>query len=99
MDGQSGMKGMMERKGVCNAYATLACYLGRCLGLDILYESGDTWNDRHAWDLVKINNEWYYIDPTNCGLGFENSFLQGNDWLKCMSNKVDDEFKDYKEML
>lgn len=95
---QSGMQGMMEGWGVCNAYATLTCYLGRCLGLDILYEGGDTWNDSHAWNLVKIDNEWYYTDPTNMILdGDTQAFLQGNDWLKCMSNKVDDQFKDYKE--
>lgn len=95
---QSGMQGMMEGWGVCNAYATLTCYLGRCLGLDILYEGGDTWNDSHAWNLVKIGNEWYYTDPTNMILdGDTQAFLQGNDWLKCMSNKVDDQFKDYKE--
>lgn len=95
---QSGMQGMMEGWGVCNAYATLTCYLGRCLGLDILYEGGDTWNDSHAWNLVKIGDEWYYTDPTNMILdGDTQAFLQGNDWLKCMSNKVDDQFKDYKE--
>lgn len=95
---QSGVQGMMEGWGVCNAYATLTCYLGRCLGLDILYEGGDTWNDSHAWNLVKIGDEWYYTDPTNMILdGDTQAFLQGNDWLKCMSNKVDDQFKDYKE--
>lgn len=95
---QSGMQGMMEGWGVCNAYATLTCYLGRCLGLDILYESGETWNDRHAWNLVKIDNEWYYTDPTNMDLdGDTQSFLQGNDWFKCEVSEVDDQFKDYKE--
>jgi len=98
---QSGMQGMMEGWGVCNAYATLTCYLGRCLGLDILYEGGDTWNDSHAWNLVKIANEWYYMDPTKSGneesSNFYASFLQGNDWLKCEVSEVDDQFKDYKE--
>ena len=98
---QSGMQGMMEGWGVCNAYATLTCYLGRCLGLYILYEGGDTWNDSHAWDLVKIDNEWYYMDPTKSGneesSNFYASFLQGNDWLKCEVSEVDDQFKDYKE--
>ena len=98
---QSGMQGMMEGWGVCNAYATLTCYLGRCLGLDVLYEGGDTWNDSHAWDLVKIDNEWYYMDPTKSGneesSNFYASFLQGNDWLKCEVSEVDDQFKDYKE--
>lgn len=97
---QSGMQGMMEGWGVCNAYATLTCYLGRCLGLDILYESGDTWNDRHSWDLVKIDNEWYYIDPTNTKTEehFHSEFLQGNDWLKCEAKELDDQFKDYNKI-
>ena len=96
MEGQSGMKGMMERKGVCNAFATLACYLGRCLGLDILYEAGYAWNDGHAWNLVKIDNEWYYMDST-CSLNNLSDFLQGNNWLKCVVESVNSEFKDYKE--
>lgn len=97
---QSGMQGMMEGWGVCNAYATLTCYLGRCLGLDVLYESGDAWNDRHAWDLVKIDNEWYYIDPTNTKTEehFHSEFLQGNDWLKCEAKELDDQFKDYNKI-
>ena len=97
---QSGMQGMMEGWGVCNAYATLTCYLGRCLGLDILYESGDIWNDRHSWDLVKIDNEWYYIDPTNTKTEehFHSEFLQGNDWLKCEIKELDDQFKDYAKL-
>lgn len=97
---QSGMQGMMEGWGVCNAYATLTCYLGRCLGLDVLYESGDTWNDRHSWDLVKIDNEWYYIDPTNTKTEehFHSEFLQGNDWLKCEAKELDDQFKDYNKI-
>ena len=98
---QSGMQGMMEGWGVCNAYATLTCYLGRCLGLDVLYEGGDTWLDSHAWNLVKIGDEWYYMDPTKSGnrdgLVFNISFLQGNDWLKCNTKELDDQFKDYKE--
>ena len=97
---QSGMQGMMEGWGVCNAYATLTCYLGRCLGLDVLYESGDTWNDRHSWDLVKIGDEWYYIDPTNTKTEehFHSEFLQGNDWLKCEIKELDDQFKDYAKL-
>lgn len=99
---QSGMQGMMEGWGVCNAYATLTCYLGRCLGLDILYEGGDTWLDSHAWNLVKIGDEWYYMDPTKSGheedLLFNISFLQGNDWLKCNTKELDDQFKDYNKI-
>ena len=99
---QSGIQGMMEGWGVCNAYATLTCYLGRCLGLDILYEGGDTWLDSHAWNLVKIGDEWYYMDPTKSGHEedsiFSGYFLQGNDWLKCNVKELDDQFKDYNKI-
>lgn len=96
-EGQSGMKGIMERKGVCNAFATLSCYLGRCLGLDILYESGDTWDDGHAWNLVKVGNEWYYMDTT-CPLYTLSDFLQGESWLKCNIETLDSQFKNYDKI-
>lgn len=96
-EGQSGMKGIMERKGVCNAFATLSCYLGRCLGLDILYESGDTWDDGHAWNLVKVGNEWYYMDTT-CSLYTLSDFLQGESWLKCNIETLDSQFKNYDKI-
>ncbi len=96
-EGQSGMKGIMERKGVCNAFATLSCYLGRCLGLDILYESGDTWDDGHAWNLVKVGNEWYYMDTT-CSLDTLSDFLQGESWLKCNIETLDSQFKNYDKI-
>ena len=96
-EGQSGMKGIMERKGVCNAFATLSCYLGRCLGLDILYESGDTWDDGHAWNLIKIGNEWYYTD-TSCPVDVLSNFLQGESWLKCNIETLDSQFKNYDKI-
>lgn len=96
-EGQSGMKGIMERKGVCNAFATLSCYLGRCLGLDILYESGDTWDDGHAWNLIKIGDEWYYTD-TSCPVDVLSNFLQGKSWLKCNIETLDSQFKNYDKI-
>lgn len=96
-EGQSGMKGIMERKGVCNAFATVSCYLGRCLGLDILYESGDTWDDGHAWNLIKIGDEWYYTD-TSCPVNVLNDFLQGESWLKCNIETLDSQFKNYDKI-
>lgn len=94
---QSGMQGMMEGWGVCNAYATLTCYLGRCLGLDVLYEGGDTWDDGHAWNLIKIGDEWYYTD-TSCPVDVLSNFLQGESWLKCNIETLDDQFKNYDKI-
>ena len=57
-------------------------------------------NDRLSWDLVKIDNVWYYIDPTNTKTEehFHSEFLQGNDWLKCEIKELDDQFKDYAKL-
>ena len=63
---QSGMYAMVERQAVCAGMTKLCNYMGRYVGLDILDEAGELYNDRHAWNIVKIDDEWYYTDPTNC---------------------------------
>ena len=61
---QSGVYAMVEKNAVCAGYARLACYLGRCVGIDIFFVNGSI-DDDHAWNVVKLDGEWYYIDPTN----------------------------------
>lgn len=77
---QSGMYAMVDKKAVCNGMAELACYIGHCVGIDTLYVGGNS-DDDHAWGLMKIDGEWYYINPTY-GVG-EAIFLQGSDYVKC----------------
>lgn len=77
---QSGMYAMVDKKAVCNGMAELACYIGHCVGIDTLYVGGNS-DDDHAWGLMKIDGEWYYINPTY-GAG-EAIFLQGSDYVKC----------------
>lgn len=100
---QSGMYAMVERQAVCAGMTKLCNYMGRYVGLDILDETGELWNDGHAWNIVKIDNEWYYTDPTNClALGDDNlslkyaSFLSGNDWIKVKVKEIDNAYKDDK---
>lgn len=79
---QSGVYAMVEKNAVCAGYARLACYLGRCVGIDIFFVNGSI-DDDHAWNVVKLDGEWYYIDPTNNDLknGFTGSFLVGKDFI------------------
>ena len=100
---QSGMYAMVERQAVCAGMTKLCNYMGRYVGLDILDEAGELYNDRHAWNIVKIDDEWYYTDPTNClTLGDDwaslkySSFLLGNDWLKVEVKEIDNAYKDDK---
>lgn len=101
---QSGMYAMVERQAVCAGMTKLCNYMGRYVGLDILDEAGELYNDRHAWNIVKIDDEWYYTDPTNClplsddSLSLKYySFLAGNDWLKIEVKEIDDAYKDDKD--
>lgn len=77
---QSGMYAMVNKEAVCNGMSELACYIGHYVGIDTLYIGGNS-DDDHAWGLMKIDGEWYYINPTY-GVG-EAIFLQGSDYVKC----------------
>lgn len=59
------------RKSVCAGYAKLLEALGQAAGVEIVYISGnsrsktsDLSGQGHAWNGVKVNGQWYLIDPT-----------------------------------
>lgn len=82
---QSGMYAMVNKEAVCNGKAELACYIGRCVGIDTLYVGGNS-DDDHAWNLMKIDGEWYYVDPTT---GPDSAtFLQGTDYIQTSFREV-----------
>lgn len=52
-----------EGKGVCQAYALLAYRLLQEVGMEVRYVTG--WaGELHAWNLVKVDGEWYHLDTT-----------------------------------
>ena len=52
-----------EGKGVCQAYALLAYRLLREAGFEVRYVTG--WaGEAHAWNLVKVDGQWYHLDTT-----------------------------------
>ena len=53
-----------EGKGVCQAYALLAYRLLKEAGLEAYYVSGEGKNVPHAWNLVKVDGEWFHLDTT-----------------------------------
>lgn len=82
---QSGMYAMGNKEAVCNGKAELACYIGHCVGIDTLYVGGNS-DDDHAWNLMKIDGEWYYVDPTT---GPDSAtFLQGTDYIQTSFREV-----------
>lgn len=64
---------LTEKKGVCQAYALLMIRLLQELNVDMKYVKGFSNNELHAWALVKVDGEWYHIDPTwNDPIGSKN---------------------------
>lgn len=55
---------LKEGKGVCQGYALLALKMLQNLGVETKYVVGKVNTGGHAWNLVKVNGEWYHLDTT-----------------------------------
>lgn len=60
-------------KSVCNGYAKMYEYLTQKLGLCSTLVIGFAGSEAHAWNAVKIDNKWYYVDPTWGDTSYTNS--------------------------
>ena len=52
--------------GVCESYTKLFTAICRRIGIETITvsNSSDRMSEHHAWNLVKVNKEWYHIDLT-----------------------------------
>lgn len=50
--------------GVCEAYAKATKYLLDGVGVESIVVTGESRGENHAWNLVKVNGEYYHVDPT-----------------------------------
>ena len=55
---------ILQGEAVCSGYAKAFSFLLNKIGIENIYVEGDTPEERHAWNLAKLDNEWYYFDPT-----------------------------------
>lgn len=53
-----------ENKGVCQGYALLALKMLQHLGVETQYVVGEVYTGGHAWNLVKVDGNWYHLDTT-----------------------------------
>lgn len=59
------IKGIMEnKKGVCQAYANAFNMFSSIAGLECHIATGTSNGVAHAWNIVKIDNEYYHVDVT-----------------------------------
>ena len=57
---------LIEGKGVCLGYAETFRLLMDMAGIECITVTGAGFQNRenHAWNMVKLNGEWYCVDPT-----------------------------------
>lgn len=55
---------LAEHGGVCQGYALLAHTMLQKLGIETKYIVGYVGQQGHAWNLVKLDNQWYHLDTT-----------------------------------
>ena len=91
-----------EGTGICACFARAFATLCTMSGIDCIYISGDvTGDDRgHAWNMVKLDGKWYYVDTT-WDEGLNNSvshqyFLKAEKNMGVTStSKTQDHFPDF----
>ena len=76
-DDQSIAGVFWKKSAVCAGYAGAVQYLLEKLDIPCIYVDGSTEGstEGHAWDIVKIGQEYYYVDATN---GDQPDFLNGD---------------------
>ena len=76
-DDQSIAGVFWKKSAVCAGYAGAVQYLLERLDIPCIYVDGSTKGstEGHAWDIVKIGQEYYYVDATN---GYQPDFLNGD---------------------
>ncbi|MDP4120220.1 MAG: transglutaminase domain-containing protein [Bacillota bacterium] len=55
---------LVEKKAVCQGYAAAIQWLLSYVAIDSSIVGGTSHGELHAWNAVKINGLWYYLDPT-----------------------------------
>lgn len=55
---------LFNGEGVCEGYALTAYLLLQAAGVDIRYISGHAGGGLHAWNMVKLEGQWYHLDTT-----------------------------------
>ena len=76
-DDQSIAGVFWKKSAVCAGYAGAVQYLLERLDIPCIYVDGSAKGstEGHAWDIVKIGQEYYYVDATN---GDQPDFLNGD---------------------
>lgn len=56
---------LLENIGVCDSFTKALQLIYNRAGIDSIIVLGSLDNNAHAWNLVKIDDEWYHVDLTS----------------------------------
>ena len=56
---------LLDGYALCGGYSELFEDFGKRTGLEVYDITGNLGNEAHGWNIVNVNREYYYIDPTN----------------------------------
>ncbi len=71
-DSQNIISVFIKRQTVCQGYACAVQYLLEQLGIQSVIVSGTALGDAHAWNLIRLDGEYYYMDATWGNNGYQN---------------------------
>lgn len=83
-DNQNIISVFLNRSTVCQGYANATQYLLTLLGIQSAVVTGTAEGEAHAWNLVRLDGDYYFIDTTwgnsayNNGTDEETSFVNYN---------------------
>lgn len=71
-DSQNIISVFLRRKTVCQGYACAVQYLLEQLGVQSMIVSGKALGEPHAWNLICLDGEYYFMDATWGNNGYRN---------------------------
>ena len=93
-DDQNICSVFIDGKSVCNGYAKATQYLLNKLGIECIFvtgtvATGDGTSARHAWNLVRSNDKYYYVDTTWGDASYHSAYGSSADMEKVPSVNYD----------
>lgn len=85
--GETPYGAVVEGKIYCEGYARTFRYFANKLGLESILVSGESFDEGHMWNKVKVDGEWYNIDVTWMDTGEDGAynydyFLKSDDYFR-----------------